>query len=346
VSRRRLEWVNAVRGIAILLVMAVHTSQHVGHLSAWSIDFFACGAYGVQLFFIASAFTILRSWRSRSGEPHAVLRFFTRRFFRIAPLFYVGIAFYGALRVAQTGSIDPAGVAVTALFLHSFSPPFVNYAVPGGWSIGAEWAFYALVPVLAVVATNLRRSVFLFAATMAFALAARWVLAKTGGDPSSEFGTFWLPNQLPAFALGFVLYWAVELDVTLSRWVAVLGALGTVGVFAASQIIPMARLLSCVLLFFVCLSLSSFQWPLLVNRFTKGVGIVSFSCYLWHFAVLEFFSHLWRFEGPAGMALLYAMTVVGTVVISAASYKLIEVPGQALGDRLVKGLQKPNPATS
>ncbi|MFL5251772.1 MAG: acyltransferase family protein, partial [Rhodopila sp.] len=54
------------------------------------------GWYGVQLFFMASAITLMMSWhgeRNRRGRAD-VRAFFIRRFFRIAPAYYAGALLY------------------------------------------------------------------------------------------------------------------------------------------------------------------------------------------------------------------------------------------------------------
>ena len=88
---KKYDWVDAMRGYAILLVMMIHTSQvflgNLFHLSPIT----QIGDLGVTMFFIASSYTLFNSYKNRSivdGEK-ASLFFFIRRFFRIAPLYYV-----------------------------------------------------------------------------------------------------------------------------------------------------------------------------------------------------------------------------------------------------------------
>jgi peptidoglycan/LPS O-acetylase OafA/YrhL len=54
------------------------------------LDFTAYGARGVQLFYMVSAFTLL----SVSRQPFNARSFFIRRFFRIAPAFYIAMIAY------------------------------------------------------------------------------------------------------------------------------------------------------------------------------------------------------------------------------------------------------------
>jgi peptidoglycan/LPS O-acetylase OafA/YrhL len=144
-----------MRGTAILMVIAVHTSLSVPGLPQFAKLLCAYGQMGVQLFFVASAYTLSRSHVARSAEPHALANFYLRRFFRIAPLYYVAIALYLALYVAShdvgaavRGYYSARNVAANLFFLHGFVASANNHVVPGGWSIGTEVAFYAIFPAL------------------------------------------------------------------------------------------------------------------------------------------------------------------------------------------------------
>ena len=83
-------WVNALRGYAVLLVILIHTSQHFNATTAMQI-LTHTGDLGVQLFFIMSSFTLFNSYSKRKTEDgiHVKRRFFIRRFFRIAPYYYI-----------------------------------------------------------------------------------------------------------------------------------------------------------------------------------------------------------------------------------------------------------------
>ncbi|WP_091134607.1 acyltransferase family protein [Flavobacterium anhuiense] len=91
-----LDYIDVIRGIAILMVVITHTAQQglvkLPHLLSVFLSF---GARGVQIFVIASAFTLFRSYKKRNKiEKSPVKNFFIRRFFRIAPIYYLGIIYY------------------------------------------------------------------------------------------------------------------------------------------------------------------------------------------------------------------------------------------------------------
>ena len=83
------QYLDALRGIAALLVLSVHMSMLSVLLNGRG---FSIGAYGVQLFYILSALTLFLSSSKRfSSEERPIFKFFIRRFFRIAPLFYLTV---------------------------------------------------------------------------------------------------------------------------------------------------------------------------------------------------------------------------------------------------------------
>src|SRR5579872_2655088 len=88
---KHFDYIDALRGYAILMVIAVHTSQAFPDLPIELFKVFAQGARGVQLFFVTSALTLSMSWVARN---EGASEFYTRRIFRIAPMFWVAIIFF------------------------------------------------------------------------------------------------------------------------------------------------------------------------------------------------------------------------------------------------------------
>lgn len=177
---QKLDYVDALRGIAILLVIFVHTGGRTPIGSLFEI----CsryGQYGVQLFFVMSAFTLALSLdRLPSLGRREYGDFMMRRFFRIAPLYYLGILFYATFTFLSfrlfhytpfTQPSDYSAVKVFAnfLFLHGLMPEGNSDVVPGGWSIGCEMLFYTVVPFLFLAARK-RRWVLVWALVLAFGL--------------------------------------------------------------------------------------------------------------------------------------------------------------------------------
>ncbi len=111
-----LGFIDALRGWAFLLVLLLHTSIAVD-LGTSGIDarlksVCQIGGYGVQLFFVISAFTLFQSLETRSREDRRPWpAFLARRLFRIAPLFWVAILFYLAWYWPGQPFFAPDGVS-------------------------------------------------------------------------------------------------------------------------------------------------------------------------------------------------------------------------------------------
>ena len=126
----------------------------------------------LQLFFLASAVTLMMSWsheKNRNGCVD-VVGFILRRFFRIAPAYYLMSVLYFFLEPPRRG-FDPIQALATYLFINAWHPALMGVVadtwsvVPGGWSIGVEFTFYAAFPILACGMTSLCRAIgLLFAA--------------------------------------------------------------------------------------------------------------------------------------------------------------------------------------
>ena len=129
---RRNQSLDLLRGIAILLVVLVHCQEEstgvVPGLSWFAKEY---GGLGVQLFFIVSGYTMMLTYGDRL-DLAAARSFYLRRFFRIAPLFWIAIVFYllvtrgrGITNFAPDG-VGASDVLLTFFFLHSSSVTAYN----------------------------------------------------------------------------------------------------------------------------------------------------------------------------------------------------------------------------
>jgi len=92
---RKLDYIDALRGIAALSIVIYHIYATIGSITDWAYPiqimperFISLTLAGIPLFFIISAFTLYLSLKNKAGEKRKFLKFYLRRFFRIAPLFY------------------------------------------------------------------------------------------------------------------------------------------------------------------------------------------------------------------------------------------------------------------
>src|SRR5271168_4133820 len=123
----RVPQLDAVRGIAILLVMLVNTSEKYPELHLQ--HFIANGWMGVDLFFVLSGFLITGILLDTRSSEHYFKTFYARRVLRILPLYYSVLFFMFVvvplLRPADAHSIFERSSPWWAfpLFLQNFLVP-------------------------------------------------------------------------------------------------------------------------------------------------------------------------------------------------------------------------------
>lgn len=376
-------WVDALRGLAVLGVILMHTGGFglgTTGLPLKLSNLIYDGARGVQLFYVMSAFTLFYTYSIHSKrELHRIKNFFTRRFFRIAPLFYIVIAYYfiidgwGSRYPGGASSVDIFTLLSTITFTNGFHPHWINSLVPGGWSIAVEMAFYCTVPFLAAHVTNLRQWAAAFAIVLAIKAISSYCLTQFvitfhPTNEWNEFLFFWLPTQLPAFMFGILLYLIVCKDALGSLSAKTQGTIGISAVlflfvnhyyrtnYPFVNNIDPAALEVCAFFFLLSLSLSRLPGNLPPMKLLSFLGKLSFSMYLLHFAVLRWLMKLGWLDFlpvtgkfPASVNFVLRFTIVCTITAALAyiTYKCIEKPCIAIGGKLIlqrEAAAKPSPA--
>lgn len=264
-------------------------------------------------------------------------------------------------------------------FVNSWSPWLIPtvpdrwMVVPGGWSIGVEFTFYMIFPLLAWCIRSYRSALIGFIAAVVLSMIINTYVQQNlyaiyGEVATDNFLYFWFPNQMPIFMLGMILYYTIEyfrqnddtaLVAAIRRWpYPILGVCAlvlvclaeqtsyTAGIFSLMPIhpFPMLMLVSFVFMIF---SLVLFLNPtiILINRAICSLGEVSFSAYLLHFMVLHELTT--RLPGLFDLtatgfraifigAALWAVTVPVTFALSLVTFRVIEAPMVRLGRRLLE----------
>jgi peptidoglycan/LPS O-acetylase OafA/YrhL len=365
---RKYEFIDALRGYAILGVLMVHSAQFVGPSHAFLRSVMAQGSLGVQLFYIASALTLCLSWRFRSAqEGHPTRDFYIRRFFRIAPMFYLAIVLYVLLNGFAPSYWAPNGikwwfVVLTACFMHGFNPETIDSVVPGGWSIAVEMSFYAVFPLLMTYIKSIKSAlVFLALSLMIWQVSLpiyHQIYANHyPADQQYLVSSFLFQNffgQLPVFAIGILACFIFENKAALKRRVIILDA--AFALLCVVQLIALRTrwttlfmahyiVFSGVFALFA-LNLALFPVKVLVNRFIALIGEISFSMYLVHVAVIYLLASIgltaWFKRGDLSSALFYLIVVAASALISRLTYAQVESRGIALGKRIIKKYDPPS----
>lgn len=367
---KKYDFIDALRGIAILGVILVHSSQSVAPTNVTLLWLMGEGAKGVQLFYIASALTLCMSWMTRSAQERLPIRnFYIRRFFRIAPMFYIAILTYIFVNGFSPAYWSPNGIKwwyipITAVFLHGFHPETITSVVPGGWSIAVEMSFYFILPFLLPHIKSLKSCALFFVISLVLSGLNRLIAPHIFFYPESQqyllksFSTLNFLGQLPVFIMGIFGYLIYREQYPRKKIAIVCGSFFVVLLliflypvfnlpsnFITAQLVNIPRHFIAGGLFCVFALLLA-NWPiqLLVNKITTTLGKLSFSIYLTHFAILTYFS---RFgftdifpKSNLASILHFQCVVLVTTVISLFFYMYIEKPGIILGKRLIEKLEQ------
>lgn len=206
--------------MAILGVVAVHCVQKFPTTIRPLDTALYSGSWAVQLFYFVSALTMCHMWEQRENEPFRTRRFYLRRFFRIAPLFWLAIPFYYFVGGSEVTSWQPCGVharniLLTAGFLNWADPVSIHSVVPGGTTITIEMTFYLFFPFLMLrlgrhPKTTVATALLLHLATAALILPllARylpwWQIDLKNLLADAHFWSFL--SQAPIFLLGIAIH--------------------------------------------------------------------------------------------------------------------------------------------
>lgn len=162
-SKVSLDYIDLLRGLAIIGVLLVHLTQIGMYIVSlrqlllhmeWLL---LAGKHGVSLFFVVSAYTLMRSMYARIDVEHMPMcKYFLRRFFRIAPAYYVVllIVFFvnGKGFLYYVNPDDPTltwqDLAAHFSFINGFFPYFTNDFLGVEWSVSTEFMFYVTLPFI------------------------------------------------------------------------------------------------------------------------------------------------------------------------------------------------------
>lgn len=352
----RLQWIDALRGFAVLGIILVHTdySNMPWFIQAVSIE----GARGVQLFFILSGFSVFYSLKYLHPNEGAKA-FLIRRFFRIAPLLYVAIFFYREISYyREPPSLQSTFVSV--FFLNGLNPYQINGAIPGGWVIAVEMLFYALVPLIYYKIKDIYHIIVAISIAIVFdCVLAAMLETHPLIDNMELWNTFlfkWLPNQISIFLLGIALFFFWEKRTSYKTSIISVLAMAILTLINYYiRLVPGESLHGVLMLAygFYVLVLHPFLFALCLFGLALGIknvnisnknplvyiGKISYSCYIFHFAVLRLVSPISDNADIKIFLAKYAFCLILTIIISTLSYRYIEQPGISLGRALLRQIK-------
>ncbi|OPC34844.1 acyltransferase family protein [Elizabethkingia miricola] len=326
----KLSYLNSTRGIAILMVILVHVStlyngQVVG---SFLKIFFYYGQMGVQLFFVASAYTLCLSFDNRKVEKNNLINFYIRRYFRIFPIYYLGIVIYFILNfyIKNIDNYSTWNVLANIFLIHGIVPSAIDI-VPGGWSIGTEMLFYLIFPFI----YKFLYSGYLIYKSIILILTCYIIVYCIPENIVNN--TFWYFNiivQLPVFIVGMV-YYKLNYLIKLSTGILIFLIFTLVTLYFWQNhfivLIPLTVAIS------FCGLIKILEKTIINNIIFQKIGIVSYSIYIIHW-IFPFYI-LSKTDSLPMLFIYFILTAVISYLIARVFEKIIEKPFIRLGQKVI-----------
>ena len=352
----KIDELEGLRGIMAWWVVVGHLLQTLN----LDLPLLSRNTLAVDVFIIISGFVIsyLMAARREAYGPYIL-----RRGFRLFPLYLVilavstatlplagyaiaGLPFGGSHNVGRLELVQAAlqhpisHIAAHLVLAQGIVPewilPHAPYTLVGqAWSISLEWQFYLVAPLIALLCSHAAGRVAFVAIAVATAVMPQWI------------GDAFLLDRLGYFAVGIGSFWlfrAVSHDRRLAPVPLIVAVAALLTTLATRSVAMVPLLLWSVTL--ACAESFDLRGRLgLLRRFLVHPAVLSegrrsYSLYMVHMLML------WAAAGlltpwigdRTGLALAIAgITVLASMMMSRWTYRWIELPGIALGSRIVRG---------
>lgn len=146
-STTRVNSLDVLRSLAIILVMIIHYSIFVSHKD--NFGFLSnTGWIGVDLFFVLSGYLISNQiFKAIQSQHFSLRRFYIKRVFKTLPNYYFVLALYFMIpSFAEKPIALPLWHYI--IFIQNFNLPLSGFSQ--SWSLCVEEQFYLLFPLLAI----------------------------------------------------------------------------------------------------------------------------------------------------------------------------------------------------
>lgn len=213
---KRFDFLDGLRGVAILLVVAFHTfyTNPAGGKAMRAIGFLlSSGRFGVPVFFVLSGFLISYPFfraRERDRQSWCPEGYARRRVAKILPPYYLSIAIFTVYYVWRFADLSYVDTALSwALGLPNFIPTPLRFNA-SYWSLIVEIHFYIVLPLLFFIVRGLdvrRAARVLFLILFLIPLIVRQMTWPTPGSGNESLTSFLMgrfPCQLDFFSWGIL----------------------------------------------------------------------------------------------------------------------------------------------
>lgn len=334
--RYRVE-VDGLRALAIAPVILYHAG----------VGLFPGGFVGVDVFFVISGYLITGILiEERRAGTFSLRRFYERRARRILPALFVVVLAVLPFAWMWLSPRDLKDFAKSLIAVSTFSSNFLFWRQSGyfdvsselkpllhTWSLAVEEQYYIVFPLLLAGVWRWSFRVILAVLLGVCALSLGFADVLWRYDATAAF--YLLPSRFWEILVGSIAAFVLAERAGRMwpcRWAEALSLLGlgliAYAVLAFDHATPTPGLATCVPVLGAALVVLFAQegnlthW-LLGRKLVVGVGLISYSAYLWHHPLLAFARY--RAEAPLD-TLTTAALLAATLLLAAASWKFVETP--------------------
>ena len=339
--------IDGLRAVAVISVILFHAG----------FELFGGGYVGVDVFFVISGYLITSIIVDDIREGRfSLIAFYERRARRILPaLFFVAFC---CLPFAWIW-LDPRGLkdfAQSLFAVATFSSNILFYMESGyfdtttelkpllhTWSLAVEEQFYILFPLLLLITWRIGRKAVLATTVSLFVLSLG--LAHWGSNTLPAAAFFLLPGRIWELLLGaFCAFYLSQKkpasygsfnQITNTQRDQAASALGLlligIAVFGFDEHTPTPGLYTLLptvgtaLLILFCTQ-GTLIGRILGSRPMVGVGLISYSAYLWHQPLFAFARHGYGIQIVGYEPIIFALLSAVTLLLAWASWTYIEKP--------------------
>lgn len=358
VKTKKYTYIDSLRGYAVLLVLFTHIYSHACHKdqTIYLANFWIQCRMGVMLFFMISALTLFLSLDKKGKEEkYPIKNFFVRRFFRIAPLFYIVSLYYLIFNKYTLLTI-----LACFTFTNDLMPNLAEGMFGVSWTIGVEMLFYLLIPILFKYIKNINGAIFFFCISLIVSVILKYFFLHSLTSYFSYstllgYTYYWLPAQLPVFSLGIITYFLLfKTDYNNAAkslfkrntgyFLIFAGAYFFIVLSYSSKLFITENVAFSFTLMLFILGNATFPESIFNNKFSQFLGKISYSFYFIHAILIELLIKLQLhglliITGNKGFICYFLIILLLGSMLSYISYLLIEKPFQKLGARIIDKLE-------
>ncbi|MDA9930895.1 acyltransferase [Alphaproteobacteria bacterium] len=331
--------IDGLRALAVVSVILYHAQ-----IVVFGRDWFEGGFIGVDIFFVISGYLITRIILTEleNTNTFSFIKFYERRARRILPMLLVVIAVCLPFAWQKLLPLDLVEFAESALSAIGFGSNFYFYfstteygadsallkPLLHTWSLGVEEQFYIIAPIIILLSWKFARAslLTLLVGTLIMSIQFADVMEVKNSELNFflPFSRFWELLVGSALAL-------IELKYGRSKNPILTQTLPIIGLFLIAHSIlffddntphpsfqTLIPILGIALILAFC-SKEDIVGKLLSFKPIVGVGLISYSLYLWHFPILAFgrigSSNPTTYDKVEWVALAFVLSIVSYLFI-------------------------------